>query len=157
MESQENKQPQSPSALPDEPRKRRRPLSLKQKRAFANLVENGGNVSKAMIDAGYSEATAKTPQKLTESDAFKELVARELPDDLLLKVHKEGLDAMQYRGQDAEIQVADYQTRHKYLVTGYEIRGKLRPDELDRNVNVIIPVIINNGKAKGDRPTPETV
>ena len=45
----------------------------KQRRALDNLVENGGNVSKAMRDAGYTKETAKTPQKLTESVGFREL------------------------------------------------------------------------------------
>lgn len=44
--------------------------SIKQKKAILNMVENGGNVSKAMIQAGYSENTAKTPQKLTGSKGF---------------------------------------------------------------------------------------
>lgn len=38
----------------------------KQQKALAKIVENGGNVSKAMRDVGYSVNTAKTPQKLTE-------------------------------------------------------------------------------------------
>ena len=46
----------------------------KQKKAVDKLVENGGNVSKAMEAAGYSKATAKTPQKLTESKGFMELL-----------------------------------------------------------------------------------
>ena len=46
----------------------------RQKIAVDNLVENGGIISRAMIDAGYSKATAKTPQKLTESKGFKELM-----------------------------------------------------------------------------------
>lgn len=46
----------------------------KQKKAVDKLVENGGNVSRAMKDAGYSDATAKTPQKLTESKGFMELL-----------------------------------------------------------------------------------
>lgn len=46
-------------------------MTLKQDKALDNMVENGGNVSKAMRDAGYSENTAKTPQKLTSSKAFK--------------------------------------------------------------------------------------
>lgn len=46
----------------------------KQKRAVDKLVENGGNVSKAMEAAGYSKATAKTPQKLTESKGFLEVL-----------------------------------------------------------------------------------
>ncbi|NCC19396.1 MAG: hypothetical protein EOM29_10705, partial [Bacteroidia bacterium] len=45
----------------------------KQIKAISNMVENGGIASRAMVDAGYSEATAKTPQKLTESKGFKEL------------------------------------------------------------------------------------
>ncbi len=69
--------------------------TIKQKKAAENLVENGGNVSKAMRDAGYSEATAKTPQKLTESVGFLELcdelgltdtlIAQSLVDDIKAK------------------------------------------------------------------------
>lgn len=44
----------------------------KCKKAVKNIVENGGIVSRAMEDAGYSPNTAKTPQKLTESKGFKE-------------------------------------------------------------------------------------
>jgi len=54
--------------------------TTKQKRAVANIVGNGGNVTKAMRDAGYSEGTVNTPQKLTDSVGYKEaakpLVAR---------------------------------------------------------------------------------
>lgn len=45
----------------------------KQIKAVNKMVENGGIASKAMIDSGYSENTAKTPSKLTESKGFKEL------------------------------------------------------------------------------------
>lgn len=48
--------------------------TLRQKKAVAALVGNGGNVTKAMLAAGYTKATANTPQKLTESDGFKEIV-----------------------------------------------------------------------------------
>lgn len=53
-------------------RKKRKP-SLRQRKAVENMVENGGNVNKAMLDAGYSPATAHTPDKLTESIAFHNL------------------------------------------------------------------------------------
>lgn len=57
----------------------------KQKKAVDNMAENGGNVSKAMKDAGYSDETAKTPQKLTESKGFRELCdERGLTDNLIL-------------------------------------------------------------------------
>lgn len=47
--------------------------TVKQQQAFEKVVENGGNVSRAMIDVNYSPNTAKTPQKLTESKGWKEL------------------------------------------------------------------------------------
>lgn len=60
--------------------------TIKQRKAAELLVENGGNASKAMRDAGYSPATAKTPQKLTESTGFQELCDElGLTDEFLLK------------------------------------------------------------------------
>jgi len=57
----------------------------KQKRAVEKMVENGGVVSRAMEDAGYSPNTARTPQKLTNSDGFKELCEQcGLTDNLIL-------------------------------------------------------------------------
>jgi hypothetical protein len=47
--------------------------TIKQKVAIEKMVENGGVASQAMLEAGYSPNTAKTPQKLTDSKGFKEL------------------------------------------------------------------------------------
>lgn len=66
--------------------------TIKQKRAVDLMADNGGNVSKAMRDAGYSPMTAKTPQKLTESDGFKELMEAYLPDDMLLRALSDDIE-----------------------------------------------------------------
>lgn len=52
--------------------------TIRQKRAIKDLVENGSHktLKSVMIDAGYSENTAKAPQKLTESKGF---IAEALP------------------------------------------------------------------------------
>lgn len=63
-------------------------VTQKQKKAVERLVENRGNISKSMREAGYRELTAKNPKNLTESKGFKELVDKDLPNDLLMKVHK---------------------------------------------------------------------
>lgn len=47
----------------------------KQRKAVEIMVENGGVASSAMKQAGYKDATAKTPKKLTESTGYKELLA----------------------------------------------------------------------------------
>lgn len=63
--------------------------TIKQKRAVDKLVGNGGNVTRAMLDVGYSENTANTPKKLTNSKGFQELLEEAMPDTLLTQKHKE--------------------------------------------------------------------
>jgi len=119
-------------------------MTLRQKKAIEKVVENGGNVSKAMRDADYSLATTKTPQKLTQSKAWMELMEEHLPDDKLLEKHKEALDAVKPIGaqilidkegkvvskdNEGMIEVPDQQTRLKAVELGYRVKGKLRPEE----------------------------
>lgn len=63
--------------------------SKKQETAMKIAVENGGNVSKAMREAGYSPKTAKNPKKLTESEAWKKIMTKALSDKELAKKHQE--------------------------------------------------------------------
>ena len=73
--------------------KPKRKPSIRAKKALDNLVVNGGNITKAMIDAGYSVATANTPQKLTESRGWQELMAEYLPDVDIAEKHKQLLNS----------------------------------------------------------------
>lgn len=57
------------------------------------MVENGGSIGKAMIAAGYSENTANTPQKLTESKGWTELMGDYLSDEDLSKKHAQLLNS----------------------------------------------------------------
>jgi hypothetical protein len=54
---------------------------MKQKKAIMNAMENGGNITKAMREAGYSEATINNPKNLTESKSFQILLEKYLPDE----------------------------------------------------------------------------
>lgn len=118
--------------------------TLKQKIAASKLLENGGNVSRAMIEAGYSPATAKTPQKLTESKAWIDLMEEYIPDNKLLKKHEEALEAVKQIGaqilidkdgktiskeNEGMIEVPDQTTRLKAVELGYRVKGKLKPEE----------------------------
>jgi len=62
--------------------------TIKQKLAVSKMVENGGNIGKAMIAAGYSPATAKTPQKLTDSRGWQELIKDYFSDKALVQLHR---------------------------------------------------------------------
>ena len=130
---------------------KRNMATIKQKKAAENLVGNGGNVTQAMIDAGYSSNTANTPQKLTESKAWEELKEKFIPDKDLAKVHKEGLKASRKTLMGEE---PDYTVRHKYLETGYKIKGKMKDgigDEPKPEIhihNTKINIIITEAREK---------
>jgi len=66
--------------------------TIKQKMAVQKIVENGGNVSRSMIEVGYSPATAKTPDKLTDSKGYQELLNEYLPDDFILGALKDDIE-----------------------------------------------------------------
>lgn len=71
--------------------------TYKQKLAAQKIVENGGNIGKAMEDAGYSKNTAKTPQKLTESKGWDELWQSAISDELIIQKLSELLHAVKIR------------------------------------------------------------
>ena len=62
--------------------------TVKQKKAAKRMVENGGVASTAMLDVGYSPATAKTPSKLTSSSGFQEIWEELIPKELVIRTHK---------------------------------------------------------------------
>jgi hypothetical protein len=102
----------------------------KQKKAIAILAENGGNVSKAMREAGYSPISAATPKKLTTSQAFQEFMIKSgITDEKLANVLKDGLEANKtiVMGKESSESFVDIQpdhpTRHKFLETALKIKG----------------------------------
>lgn len=114
--------------------------TIKQKKAFDRIIENHGNISRAMIEVGYDETTAKNPKNLTNSNGWKELMATHLSDEKLAKVHEEGLEAgskIIIDGKDTGLLVPDYSVRHKYLDTAYKLKGSYAPE---KSVNIDVSV-----------------
>jgi hypothetical protein len=78
----------------------------KQKAALQKMVENGGNVSKAMKEAGYTDSTSKNPSKLTSSKGFRELAAeRGLTNELIFDALVEDIKAKK-KNRIAELSLA---------------------------------------------------
>lgn len=122
--------------------------TMKQKKALVKYIENHGNASKAMIDAGYDPTTAVNPSNLTKSKGWNELLEEYLPDELLTKVHLEGLQATKVIAAnitygDANektndfIDVPDHPTRHKYLDTAYKVKKKIDSDPNGTNIKMV--------------------
>lgn len=80
--------------------------TLRQRKFASNLVENGGNKYKAAIDAGYDEAVATNPQKVTESRGFQQ-IANEvgLTDEFILQALTDDIRAKK-RKREPELRLA---------------------------------------------------
>ena len=104
---------------------------MRQRLAAKLSVENGGIVSRAMRDAGYSPQTAKVPQKLTESKSWDELMEEFLPESKLAAVHQQQLDAekMQVVGGVAQYE-PDNDARIKAMDLAYKLRGRYAPEQI---------------------------
>lgn len=113
--------------------------TTRQKKAFDNMLENGSNKGKALVDAGYSKNTAIAPTKVTESAGWIQLMEEHLADEKLAKVHNEGLEATRKSGKE---EVPDYAIRHKYLDTAYKIKNKF-PKEKETSIQINMAQILD--------------
>ena len=50
--------------------------TLKQLQAAQKTVKNGGNVTRAMLEAGYAPATVNNPSNLTKSKGFRTILEK---------------------------------------------------------------------------------
>jgi len=100
---------------PKSPKRKHRP-NIKQRKTFQKVLE-GKPITTAMRESGYAPTT--TTKQLQETQGWKALLEKHLPDESLTKVHKQGLNATKDNGEK------DYSVIHKYLETGYKIKGKM--------------------------------
>lgn len=156
--------------------------TLKQKRAMKILSENLGKpIGEAMREAGYSKETSETPKNLTGSEAWKNMMEKHFPDDILTKVIEEGLKAnrvisaqviiksddpmvktRQATGRDVDfIDVPDHQTRHKFLETALKLKNKFPAEKTDFTSGgeklEPLKIIITEDKRPEDDPVKKTI
>lgn len=113
--------------------------TLKQNRVVKILLGNAGkSVGSAMLEAGYSLATAKNPQELTKSKGWIDLISEYLPDSKLTSTHIEILNASKviqvttYTNEKTGeivkgfIKVPDWPIRAKGLELAYKLKGLIK-------------------------------
>lgn len=83
------------------------PVKLQHKKVYKNLVENGGSLRKAIKKAGFSDAVADNPSKITKSKSWKALLEQYLPEDKLLKVHDQQLNSYRLNQMLFQKQISD--------------------------------------------------
>lgn len=108
--------------------------TLRQTKALKNMVENGGTLGEAMIAAGYSVNTAKTPAKLTDSVGFRDQMDEwGLTDSLIVTSLKDDI-------------VAKPGNRKGELELAAKLRGRLKEDPLEKSsapVNLTVNFVSN--------------
>lgn len=150
--------------MPQKKKKKVQKPSHRRIKAAKLMVENGGYASPAMKGAGYSPAIVKNPQKITATDSFQKLLDKMLPDSLLVRVHKEGLDAVKkfprIVGRDDDgrpeyeyVEEPDTAIRRGYLELGYKIKGRLTPS--DPHGPTIVPIIIQQFQREAPQESQE--
>lgn len=127
--------------------------TIKQKRAVKEVLENHGNLGKAMLKAGYDKTTAKNPKNLTDSKGWQELMEEYLPDTLLAKKHKELLTVpIKHRTYikgdlTEETEELDSNAVKAGLDMGYKLKGKYSAEKHEVTVFSLEDLFKANAKS----------
>lgn len=123
--------------------------TVRQRKAIEKVVENNGNVSRAMIEAGYSKAAAKNPKNLTESKAWAELMEKYLPDDMLAKRHMQFLNTEKITKvyQKGELRYEE-ETTDPSAVKALDMAYKLKKRYGDMNIGQALILNVSEASAK---------
>lgn len=121
-------------------------LTKKQRGFVKDYVETGNATQAAKNNYDVSnDLTARVigSENLTKPNIQKAInsIADKIPDDLLERVHIEGLQASRtIKAGEEDYVEPDYAVRHKYLDSAYKLKGAYAPDK-NINMNVSIKSI----------------
>ena len=126
-------------------------LTKKQKIFVKEYVKSENGTQSALkaydtksenVAGALASENLRKPNIATAIEEVRKSLAERIPDELLEKVHLEGLVAGKMVGETLE---PDYAVRHKYLDSGYKLKGSYAPDKA---INLNIQTDITNPKAR---------
>lgn len=107
-------------------------VKFKRKLLASKILEKQGNVGEAMREMGYSDNYANNPQQITRSKSWEDLMDKYLPEEKIIKVHKQQLHAKRPVICDKEISLyPDNDARIKAIDLSYKLRGKYAPEKVE--------------------------
>src|SRR3990167_6024130 len=106
----------------------------------------------ALLSANYSPSYARSGQ-IKGTAGWNELMEKNLPDNLLARKHREGLNAVVKKPQLVDrddkgrpvyeyIPEEDYSTRHKYLDTAYKLKRRYPKEETGVPNNNLVVIVM---------------
>lgn len=114
-------------------------VTYRQRLVASKMVENGGNIGKAMIAAGYSPATAKTPKKLTETKGWKELMSKNFSEVNVMNHHLFLIN-----------QFANLSVKARAIDLYYKLKGKYSTGKHQTGSEIKVVEVTNYGTKKTD-------
>lgn len=126
-------------------------LTHKQRKFVKEFVATEGNGTQAALaayDTNDAHVAAAIASENLTKPAILNALENALPDELLAKIHREGLFSTKpiYDKEGSLIgEDADFNARHKYLETAYKLKGSFAPEKrLNVNVEVEASPVIND-------------
>ena len=127
--------------------------TAKQEIAVKKTVENmcsGNPKTKAEIlkESGYSDSVAHNPQSIEESDGWKALIDKYLPNDLLTEKHKallEKKEVIRQKNADGGLEIIptgeiDANAVKSGLDMAYKIKGAYEKDNIQKKTQVNVNI-----------------
>ncbi|MGV8130837.1 MAG: hypothetical protein ACP5N7_01925 [Candidatus Pacearchaeota archaeon] len=120
-------------------------LVIKTKEVLAHMAK-GMSLSEAMIETNFQTVLRESPGAISETDAWKLVMEKYLPDDKLVRRH---MDLLEKNDRDGN---PDTQAVGKALELAYKIKGKL-VDKVDLTTGgkaLPASVVFNFNKKEND-------
>lgn len=120
-------------------------IATPKQRAVVNELLSGKvgtSMATAMKNAGYAHGIVRNPQKVVQSKGFNQLLEKYLPDNKLLKKHKEFINAKKtvrtFTKGDLTTEVEETDANAvKALDMAYKLKGKYMQGDTQNNVLVV--------------------
>jgi hypothetical protein len=132
--------------------------TLRVEKLAKKVLHDNVGVSKAMIAVGYAPSSARTPQRVTKTKGFQELMQKYLPDKHLQEKHREFLDAPRQirtykKGDMVSETIETDPSAVRALDMAYKLKGRYSSEEV--NKTLIINISAESANRYGVTPIHE--
>lgn len=83
------------------------PTAIKHKRVLKYMEDNGCSMKEALRACGYSKTVQNSPEKVTKTESWKQLIDRVLPESKLIDVHEKQLQSWKLQSMNFQKAVED--------------------------------------------------
>jgi hypothetical protein len=102
-------------------------------KTISDNIRKGMTMGEAMKSVGYSDSYSESPTQLKDTDAWKELVSQELPDEKLVKTLNYLLDHKEWRAKVPGLDMS-FKIKRKYAPIDIDIKRRRSVEEIEDEI-----------------------